>query len=153
MGQRFLKSRAALSQIINAAELTKDDIVLEIGPGKGILTEELTKIAKQVIAVEKDERLCAFLKKKYEKTSNLKVICADILSMPRCDLGILEHEYKIVANLPYYITSRFLRIFLSQTEFRPKSMVLMVQKEVAKRMCAKPPKMNLLALSVQAFAE
>ena len=168
MGQRFLASRAVLQKIVGGAELSKKDTVLEIGPGKGILTDELAKKVKKVVAVEKDPRLVEFLKRKFEHMQNIEIIQGDILQISNYSaegeisppgggqLSIIkqvQNRYKIVANLPYYITSRFLRIFLSSEVEPPSMMVLMVQREVADRICAKPPNMNLLALSVQAFGE
>jgi len=143
LGQHFL----ILEEIARAAELSKRDIVLEVGPGHGELTEFLAASAGKVIAVEKDHELTLFLKEKFKNYKNVEIVEGDILK-----IGKLKIEnYKVAANLPYYITSRFLRAFL-EAKNKPKLMVLMVQYEVAKRICAKPPGMNLLALSVQAYA-
>jgi len=109
-----------------------------------------------VIAVEKDARLIPLLQKGLASeiaVGKLELIHADILDFNPSAYCLAPSAYAVVANLPYYITSRFLRLFLSQTEFGSKLMVLMVQKEVAERICAKPPKMNLLALSVQLYAK
>lgn len=148
--------------MVNAAAITKSDVVLEVGPGLGHLTEILAAHAKKVIAVEKDRELVSLLMKHetLSKNKNVKIIHGDILKLetwlPEVNAsGFMLHalRFKIVANIPYYITSRFLRLFLSKTRFWPKLMVLMVQREVAKRICAKPPHMNLLALSVQLYAK
>lgn len=138
-----------------AAELTKDDVVLEVGPGFGSLTEILAARAKKVIAIEKDRELIPLLQEKFKNYKNVEIIHGDILAkaVKPPSGGFTAKSYKIVANIPYYITSRFLRLFLSGKKLRPQLMVLMVQKEVAERICAKPPHMNLLALSVQAYAE
>src|SRR3989344_32873 len=151
LGQHFLKNKKILEEIARLAELSKKDIVLEIGPGHGELTEFLAQAAGKVIAVEKDRELIPFLEEKFKNQKNVKIISGDILKIR----NLRVKNYKIVANIPYYIPSRFLRTFLEAnppTGGKPKLMVLMVQYEVAKRICAKPPEMNLLALSVQAYA-
>lgn len=170
MGQHFLTSQKIVESIITAAEITKKDAILEVGPGRGVMTERLAQVAKKIIAVEKDEKLAEFLRTKYVSKKNIEIITGDILKI---DLsGKLPKKYKIVANLPYYITSRFLRVFLENDQkatiptlsdrlklvnfakqSRPISMVLMVQKEVAQRITARPPDMNMLALSVQAYGK
>ncbi len=149
-GQNFLINKRAISNVINGAKLLKTDIVLEIGPGKGALTKELVKRVKKVIAVEKDERLVKFLEQEFKNYENIKIIHGDILK--NHELGIKNHEYKIVANLPFYITAPVIRKFL-EIENPPKEMTLIVQKEVAQRICAKPPRMSILAVSVQFYAE
>src|SRR3989344_9199966 len=153
LGQHFLKNKKILEEMARSAEVSKQDIVLEVGPGLGSLTEILVERAGKIIAVEKDRDLIPYLQEKFRNQKNIKIIQGDILKLPSLRRrGFGEVNYKIVANIPYYITSRFLRIFLSNSKVRLKLMVLMVQKEVAERICAKPPKMNLLALSVQAYA-
>jgi 16S rRNA (adenine1518-N6/adenine1519-N6)-dimethyltransferase len=156
LGQHFLKSEFIIKKIVKLADIKKNDIVLEVGPGKGILTKELLKCAKKVIAVEKDEKLVEFLKTKFGDCGNLLLIQGDILKTRNGNpkLKILENlkEYKIVANIPYYITSRFLRNFLTAKN-QPSKIVLMVQKELAERIRAAPPKMNLLAISVQVYGK
>ena len=149
LGQHFLKNKKILEEMARSAEISKKDIVLEVGPGLGSLTEILAERAGKVIAIEKDRELIPILREKFKKIKNMEIIEGDILKIKNLKL----ENYKIVANIPYYITSRFLRLFLSQTRFGPKLMVLMVQKEVAERICAKPNKMNLLALSVQSYAK
>mgnify|MGYP001581026175 CR=1 FL=1 len=150
LGQHFLTNAAIVKRIVDAAGIEPDDTVLEVGPGRGILTEELVARAKKVIAVEKDHNLVLYLREKYKDKKNMEIVEGDIL---KHGAWSMEHEtgFKIVANLPYYITSRFLRVFLETEELRPASMTLMIQKEVAERICAAPPDMNLFALSVQAF--
>lgn len=139
-----MTNKRILAKIINAANLSKKDVVLEIGPGTGILTLELAKYAKKVIAVEKDKRLCEMLNAR--NAGNVRIINADIL-----DYKLQAISYKLIANLPYYITSPVIRKFL-ETDKPPQLMVLMVQKEVAQRIVAKPPHMNLLAIAVQFYA-
>ena len=159
LGQNFLIDRAVLEKIIGAADLSKKDTVLEVGPGLGILTEELAKRAGEVIAVEKDKRLVSFLQKRFDRVKNIDILQGDAMKFnsPQPPLklrggeGELYH-YKLVANIPYYLTSHLIRKFL-EAENPPAQIVLMVQKEVAQRICAKPPEMSLLAVSVQFYAE
>lgn len=149
LGQNFLKNEAIADKIIAAADLTKDDIVLEIGPGTGILTERLVKFAKEIWAIEKDYDLVEKLRKNI-KASNLKLIHQDALWF---DLSLLSN-YKVVANIPYSITSPLIRKFL-ENEPRPELLVLMVQKEVAERICAKPgdSARGLLTIIVEFYAD
>ncbi len=152
LGQNFLISKEVLEKILDAANLKSKDVVLEIGPGIGTLTKELVKKAKRVIAVEKDSKMIKILKETLRALKNIKVIQEDILKTKPSDFILQPTAYKIVANLPYYITSPVLRKFL-ETDFKPKEMILMVQKEVAQRIVALTPDMNLLAVSVQFFAK
>jgi 16S rRNA (adenine1518-N6/adenine1519-N6)-dimethyltransferase len=152
LGQNFLIDKNILRKIIEAAELSKRDVVLEVGPGIGNLTIELAKKVKKVVAVEKDERMVEILKErlKEEKIENVEIVNEDILKfLPSFKL---RRSYKVVANIPYYLTSRLIRNLL-EAKRRPRLIVLMIQKEVAQRICAKPPKMNLLAVSVQFYAK
>jgi len=159
LGQNFLIDRTVLEKIIGAADLSKKDTVLEVGPGLGILTEELAKHAGGVIAVEKDKGLASFLQKRFGRVKNIDILQGDAMKFnsPQPPLklrggeGELYH-YKLVANIPYYLTSHLIRKFL-EAENPPAQIVLMVQKEVAQRICAKPPEMSLLAVSVQFYAE
>lgn len=147
-GQHFLADRAALREVIKAADLQPDDLVLEIGPGIGTLTSELARKAERVICVEKDARMISILKETLGEFKNVEIINKDVLKIRA--LGI--KKFKIVANLPYYITSPVIRRFLEGKNL-PRSMIFMVQKEVAQRICAKPPTMSLLAVSVQFYAK
>ncbi len=150
LGQNFLVDRAVLGKIVKAAESTQNDIVLEIGPGLGTLTQELAKEAKKVIAIEKDAKMCEILKETLKDFNNIEIINTDVLKFINLKLEI--KNFKIVANIPYYLTSPLIRMFL-ESENPPELMVLLIQKEVAQRICSKPPKMNLLAVSVQFYAE
>jgi len=150
LGQNFLIDKNVLQKIIQAADLKKDDIVLEIGPGLGILTKELAEKAGKVIAVEKDKRMIEILKENIGDVENVRVVKNDILKTNH--LPLITNHYKVVANIPYYITSPIIRMFL-ESKNPPKQIVLLIQKEVAQRICAQPPKMNLLAVSVQFYAE
>jgi 16S rRNA (adenine1518-N6/adenine1519-N6)-dimethyltransferase len=152
LGQNFLISKNVLRKIVEAAEISKKDTILEIGPGIGNLTIELAKRAKKVIAVEKDKRMIEILKENLKDYKSVEIVQGDILKLEPKSYELKAKSYKIVANIPYYLTSRLIRKFL-ETKNKPKSMVLMVQKEVAQRICAKPPKMNLLAVSVQFYAK
>lgn len=152
MGQNFLIDKNVLDKILKNAELKPNDIVLEIGAGLGTLTIPLAKKVKKVIAIEKDKELARILKNelKNKNIKNVKIIDGDILKLTTNDLQ-LTTNYKVVANLPYYITSPVIRKFLEEKN-PPKLMVLTLQKEVAERICAKPPKMNILAISVQLYS-
>lgn len=153
LGQNFLIDKSVLRKIIGAADLSPEDIILEIGPGLGILTIELAKRTNRVIAIEKDETLHRILEGilKGRNIKNVKLINADILKIFN-KLSI--SNYKVVANLPYYITSPVIRKFLENPPAggKPELMVLMVQKEVAERICAKPGEMSLLSVSVQFYS-
>ena len=151
LGQNFLVNTKALEQIIKAADLKPEDTVLEIGPGLGVLTRELAKRVKKVVAVEKDQKMVAVLKETLKDFKNVEVIQDDILKIS--NFYFLTSNFKVVANLPYYIVAPVIRKFLEMFEVRPQSMVLMVQKEVGQRICAKPPGMSLLAVSVQTYAD
>ncbi len=158
LGQNFLIDESVLNKIIETANLSVDDIVLEIGPGPGTLTIELAKRVKKIIAIEKDKILCQALTDilKNQKVNNVEVINNDILKISNFQFlisnQIRNSNFKIVANLPYYIASPIIRKFL-ETENPPKEMILMLQKEVGQRIIAKPPHMNLLAISVQFYSE
>ncbi len=151
-GQNFLIDQNILKKIIQTADLKKEDIVLEVGAGFGVLTKELAAGVKKVIAVEQDKKLFAILKKELADFKNIILINNDIFKINTFDFGLLTFNFKIVANIPYNITSLFLRNFLSQ-EPKPKEMTLLVQKEVAQRIIARPPEMSLLAVSVQYYSQ
>jgi len=150
MGQNFLVSRTILDKIIEQSELRPEDIVLEIGAGIGTLTRELAQRVKKVIAVEKDPRLVEILRGILKDFQNVEIIQGDILKFPNSKFKFLN-SYKIVSNLPYSIATEVIRKFL-EGESKPDSMILMVQKEVGKRICSKPPKMERLGVLVQALA-
>jgi len=152
LGQNFLIDKSVLKKVIGAADLRLKDIVLEIGPGLGILTQELARRVKKVIAIEKDQKMVEALKDALEGFKNVKIIQGDILKISISSYELQAKNYKLVANLPYYITSPVIRKFL-ENDKPPKEIVLMVQKEVAQRICAVPPNMSLLAVSVQFYAK
>jgi 16S rRNA (adenine1518-N6/adenine1519-N6)-dimethyltransferase len=151
LGQNFLQDPLALEKISTSAQIQQTDTVLEIGPGLGSLTRYLAVSAKEVIAVELDEKLLAPLQAVLSPYQNIRVIHGDILKLSPKDLD-LERHYVVVANIPYYITSAVIRHLL-ESEPKPRRIVLTVQKEVAQRICAKPGDMSLLALSVQIYGE
>lgn len=144
LAQNFLTDKNILEKIVEAADLNINDIVLEIGPGLGVLTNELSKRCKKIIAVEKDEKMLEVLKDR--NYPNIELINKDILKTTIQ----LPEKYKLIANLPYYITSPIIRMFLEKDQ--PELMVLMIQKEVAQRICAKE-KLSVLSVSVQFYAD
>jgi 16S rRNA (adenine1518-N6/adenine1519-N6)-dimethyltransferase len=150
LGQNFLTDRAALERIVAAADLSLDDAVVEVGAGLGFLTQRLAEEAGLVVAVELDADLVEILREQVANLSNVRIIHSDILQ--QSDLGLAHREYKVVANLPYYVTSAVLRHFLER-EPRPRLLVVTVQHEVAERIVAKPGAMSLLALSVQFYGQ
>jgi 16S rRNA (adenine1518-N6/adenine1519-N6)-dimethyltransferase len=151
LGQHFLIDAEVLSLIVATAEIKPDDLVVEVGPGLGIMTRELAKKAGGVMAVELDDKLAALLKKTLSSFNNVTIINDDVLKVSPQTL-VKGHGYKVVANLPYYITSPVLRHFL-ETEAKPKTMVVMVQREVAEAIAAGPGDMSLLSVSVQFYGE
>jgi 16S rRNA (adenine1518-N6/adenine1519-N6)-dimethyltransferase len=155
LGQNFLKSEPALKRIVEAGEIKLDDIILEIGPGKGALTRKLLEKAGLVIAIEKDYELFGFLKMKFEKeisSGKLKLVNDDILEFYTSNYNLETRTYKIIANIPYNITGAILKKFLTE-KHQPLLMVLMVQHEVAKRIIASDKKESILSISVKAYGE
>lgn len=148
LGQNFLFDENVLARIVEAADLQPDNEVLEIGPGLGSLTEQLAKSARRVVAVELDDRLIPILADSFTAVPSIEIIHGDILEQNVS--ALFSRPYKVVANVPYYITGAILRHLL-QAEQKPTTMVLTVQKEVADRMTAVPPNMSLLAVSVQIY--
>ncbi|TSC73773.1 MAG: 16S rRNA (adenine1518-N6/adenine1519-N6)-dimethyltransferase, partial [Parcubacteria group bacterium Gr01-1014_44] len=134
----------------------KDELILEVGPGEGILTDILAQKGVDVLAIEKDSRLIPILKDKFKNQKNVTILEDDILKLKIETLTgnwkLKIENYKIVGNIPYYITSHLLRIVLENWP-KPKLILFMVQKEVAQRIVAKPPKMSMLSLAVQFYAE
>lgn len=153
LGQHFLNSPQIVKDIVTAGNVSVDDFVLEIGPGEGVLTEQLLKTGAHVISIEKDDRLIPELQQKFIKeisTKQLDLIHADVL-----DVGlthITKEKYKLIANIPYYITGQIIRMFL-ETDAQPTSMTLLIQKEVADRIVARDGKESLLSLSVKVFGD
>lgn len=148
LGQHWLHDRDVLSHIADMAELSDDDTVLEIGPGLGTLTSELLRRAGNVIAVEFDPDLARKLPGQFPG-KDLRVVNEDILTF---DLSQLPAGYKVVANVPYYITSKIIQMLMTATN-KPAIAVLLIQKEVAERLAAEPGDMSILAVSAQVYAE
>ena len=149
LGQNYLQDASALEKIVEAAEIQKADTVLEIGPGLGSLTHYLSVSANRVVAVELDLKLVSVLRTILKPYANVRLIHGDILELSPKELG-LPTDYLVAANIPYNITSAIIRHLL-ESEPKPRRIVLTVQKEVAERICATPPDMSLLALSVQVY--
>ncbi|MDQ5883183.1 MAG: rRNA (adenine1518-N6/adenine1519-N6)-dimethyltransferase [Patescibacteria group bacterium] len=152
LGQNFLKSGKALRDIVLAAKISEKDIVVEIGPGKGALTEKVLESAGKVIAIEKDRDLIPILEEKFQeeiKSKKLTLLEDDVLTF---DLSKLPKNYKIVANIPFYITGAILEKFL-ESKNQPSVMALIVQKEVAERVVARDGKESILSMSVRVFGD
>lgn len=145
LGQHFLVDKPSLEAIMEAAAPGPSDTVLEVGPGLGVMTRPLTERAERVIAVETDPVLAGLLRR--DAPANLEVIESDILQF---NLAALPAGYKVIANLPYYLTSKILRLLIEAPN-PPSLMSLLIQKEVAERITARPGSLSLLALSVQYY--
>jgi len=155
LGQNFLKSNSALKKIIEAGEISSKDIILEIGPGKGALTEKLLEKSNKVIAIEKDHNLFELLQKKFSKeieTKKLILIESDCLKFNLKSYRLKAKSYKLIANIPYNITGAILKKFLTE-EPQPNMIVLMVQQEVAQRIVARDKKESILSISIKAYGE
>ena len=150
-GQNFLINRGVAKKAAAAANIQPTDVILEIGPGLGALTQELAQTAQRVIAVEKDAAMVKILQDTLAHAKNVEILHGDILEF-NTRYKIQDTKYKVVANLPFYLTAPVIRKFLEAVEVKPQQMTLMVQKEVAQRICAKPPDVNLLAVAVQFYA-
>jgi len=152
LGQNFLLSEDVLDKIIAASELGDADRVLEIGPGLGALTMRLADKAREVMAVEKDRRLALVLRQIFRKRKNITVIQDDALFFDPSAYNLQPTSYKLVANLPYYITGSLLQKFLT-IETKPSLMVVLLQKEVAERVVAKPGDLSILGVASQLYAD
>ncbi|MEA3453206.1 MAG: 16S rRNA (adenine(1518)-N(6)/adenine(1519)-N(6))-dimethyltransferase RsmA [Patescibacteria group bacterium] len=149
LGQNFLVDEVILHKIIKASRLTKSDLVVEIGPGIGTLTQELCKVAGEVIAIEKDRHLAKILEKNISKSGNIKILQKDILAS---DDLLTINNYKIVANLPYNIALPIIRKFV-EGENPPQEMILMIQKEVAQKICSEKSSLPKIAIEFYAKSE
>jgi 16S rRNA (adenine1518-N6/adenine1519-N6)-dimethyltransferase len=153
LGQNFLKSQEALRMMCTAGEVNEKDTVLEIGPGKGALTEKLLEKAFKVIAIEKDRDLIEILKDKFVdeiKSGKFILLNEDILNFDLEKNGLKKSNYKVIANIPYNITGAIFKKFLS-SDIQPETMILLVQKEVQERIVASDGKESILSLSVKAY--
>lgn len=148
LGQNFLFDANYLSQIVDSADITDADTVLEIGPGLGVLTTRLAKRAKKVIAVEIDQNIVPVLKDITSDFDNIEIINRDILKTNLLEILPENEKVKVVANLPYYITSPIIMKLLTEGEALISAIVIMIQKEVAERITAKPATKEYGALSV-----
>jgi len=182
LGQNFLVDKSVVKKVVDAADLKPEDIILEIGPGIGTLTQKLADRVKKVIAVEKDPNMIAILGETLKRLRNVDLIQADIrrlkfqitkgeedsaafffrlVSLSQNSASKFQanskiqipKNYKIVGNLPFYLTAPVIRQLLERTDARRLYAVFVVQKEVGQRICAKPPRMSILAVSVQVYAE
>lgn len=153
LGQNFLKSEGALISMITAANITPGDIVLEIGPGRGALTQKLLEAGATVVAIEKDDALITPLRHMFADaltSGALTLLHEDALTVDIQTIPTLKAGYKLVANIPYYITGALIERFLS-TDTQPTSATLLVQKEVAERIVARNNKESILSISVKAY--
>ena len=150
LGQNFLSDPAILEKVTRAGGVTSQDTVLEIGPGLGTLTRTLAQTAAHVVAVEIDEHMFGPLGEVLAQNENVRLVQGDILSQSIPELMSAPQPYVVIANIPYYITSAIIRHLL-ESGHPPQRLALTVQREVAERMCAEPPGMSLLALSVQVY--
>lgn len=148
LGQHWLKDTSILASIAKEANLNKNDTVLEIGPGLGTLTSHLLRDSKKVVAVELDDDLARKLPGQYPG-KNLEVINQDILDL---DLSTLPKDYKVVANVPYYITSKIIKKLMSDSN-PPSVVVILIQKEVAERVAAKNGELSILAISAKIYTK
>ena len=152
LGQNFLIDPAALNRIVEAASVSLQDAILEVGPGLGSLTRLLAIQARQVVAVELDSRLVPALEEVLAPYPNTRVVQGDILDLNPAELMAGEPGYLVVANIPYYITSALIRHLL-ESNVKPQRLVITVQREVAERVTAPPGELSLLALSVQVYGQ
>ncbi|MSU55553.1 MAG: ribosomal RNA small subunit methyltransferase A [Candidatus Taylorbacteria bacterium] len=153
LGQNFLRSKKAINDIVLAGKIIPGETVLEAGPGEGVLTEALLKAGAKVIAIEKDRRLVPLLSQKFAlgiSSTQLTLIEDDILKFDPSAYKLIPGSYKLIANIPYYITGAFIRKFL-EAEKQPETMVILVQKEVAERIVARDGKESILSISVKAY--
>lgn len=155
LGQNFLRSTKALRQVVEAAKIQKGDWVVEIGPGEGVLTSDLLKAGAKVTAIEKDDRLIPILTEKFKEeleNGQLELLHGDALEIPFDKIGLKTGEFKIVANIPYYITGLLLPIILGG-KIQPSLAVILVQKEVAVRILARDSKESILSMSVKVYGK
>ncbi len=149
-GQNYLVQAQPIQKMLEAAHVSKKDVVVEVGPGFGILTLTVAPEVKKVIGFEIEKKLHTYWEEKIKQYPNIEIVWGNVLK-EFSQYEPMLHEYKVVANLPYQITSRILRLFLEEVKNKPQSITVMVQKEVAERICAKPGEMSLLAISVQYY--
>lgn len=149
LGQHWLRDEAVLKSIVGQAEISNDDTILEVGPGQGVLTDKLAVTGARVMAVELDRALAKKLNKTYQDSSRITVINQDIREF---DLSELPANYKVVANIPYYLTAPLIKKLLT-SQNPPSRLILLVQKEVAERLAAEPGDMSILSVATQLFGQ
>lgn len=163
LGQNFLINEGVYKKIVAALEIEKNDTIVEVGPGLGTLTEYLAESGAMIIAIEKDEKLATYLRDKFSNWKNVKIIEDDILKFSPVSCKLETENYKLVGNIPFYLTSYLIRTVFEKWP-RPEKIVLMLQKEVAQRIAASPPhsnlsvgasrpQMSLLAVSIQYYSK
>lgn len=152
LGQNWLINPKIHQKILAAAEIVPADVILEVGPGTGLLTKLLVQTGARVLAIEKDHQLAEQLARQFKIYKNVTIIPGDILKIKPQNYGLSTKDYKILGNIPYYLTSHLLRLILEKWP-APKLIVMTIQKEVAQRIIASPPHMNLLGLAVQWHAQ
>ena len=158
LGQHFLRDSSVARRIVDAADISVGDTVVEIGPGNGALTHHIVDAASfaggSVVLVEIDPKYAVLMEEKFVSNPDVRVLCSDARDIDFEDLPELSrgNRYKMVANLPYYAGTPILRSFLER-EVQPASLTVMLQREVARDMCASPGKMSLLSLAVQIYAK
>ena len=153
LGQNFLNSKTVAQEIVRSAELSNSDTVLEIGPGKGFLTTELLKTGAHVFAIEKDDRLIPLLREKFSEhiqKGTFTLIHDDVTNFDPSTYGLNDHSYKLIANIPYYLTGYIIRTFL-ETPRKPERMIVMLQKEVADRIVARDHKESNPPIALKAY--
>jgi 16S rRNA (adenine1518-N6/adenine1519-N6)-dimethyltransferase len=152
MGQNFLFDRGIVRRIVDASGIDRESVVIEIGPGLGIMTEDLLASAGHVVAVELDRRLAAHLRHLFGDRSNFTLVEANALDIDLTEVIQPSSDFQVVANLPYSVASAITRHALEATS-PPSKLTLMVQKEVAERMTASPPDMSILSVATQFYAD
>jgi 16S rRNA (adenine1518-N6/adenine1519-N6)-dimethyltransferase len=154
LGQNLLTDKNQIRKIMTSISLSFNDTILEVGPGLGAVTLEMAKVAKNIVCIEKDQEMVSVLNRKLkeENIRNVEIINADILKLFDNDkLNVKVKKYKIVANIPYYLTSALIRNLL-EIKNSPTDIFLMIQKEVGQRICARPGNMSILSIAVQYYA-
>ncbi len=156
LGQNFLRDEGVVEKIISDISAREGEVIVEVGPGEGVLTERLAERGARVVAIELDDRLIPVLEERFRHYPNVSIVHQDVLQVnmkevfKSCELQ--GSSYRIVGNLPYYITSAIVRKFL-ESECAPSEMFFMVQKEVGERICAGVGKMSVLSVAVQYYAD
>lgn len=143
LGQNFLINKGIIEKMVQTVE--KTDTIIEVGPGLGVITAALVQKANKVVAIEKDPKIATILKDIFQNQKNIEIIQEDARQ-----IDLVWKNYKVIANIPYYLTSPLIRRFL-EAECQPQEMILLIQKEVAQRICSRPPQMSILAVAVQLY--